>query len=178
MRVPQSHTTSSSSSSDDNNVTVKRALCLAENDMVSLVNETVELLGLRLDHVITIHEAVMALRCCRYEVMITAVSTSQANLFDESSFDERTCQMVYKSQLLQQAICESPWTYRIVYGYEAMEFEDVRYACFDCGADAVVNSSDALFTSLFGFLTAASNDQQQQEQLYHGSLSSSSSASY
>lgn len=121
--------------------------------MVSLVNETVELLGLRLDHVITIHEAVMALRCCRYEVMITAVSTSQANLFDESSFDERTCQMVYKSQLLQQAICESPWTYRIVYGYEAMEFEDVRYACFDCGADAVVNSSDDLFTSLFGFLT-------------------------
>lgn len=120
---------------------------------MSLLNETVELLGMRLDLVDTIHEAVIALRCCHYEVIITAVSTSLANLFDESLFDERTCQLVYKSHLLQQAIRESPSTYRIIYGYEAMEFEDVRCACFECGADAVVNSSETLFTALFGFLT-------------------------
>ena len=135
------------------NSNVKRALCIAETDTISMVNDTVELLGWRLDHVETVEQAVNSLKFDDYEAIITAVSTDQATLFDESKFDEKTSQMQYNSRLLQQAIKSSPETFRIVYSYEAVEFLEIREACFENGADTAINSPECLFSALFAFMT-------------------------
>jgi hypothetical protein len=135
------------------NSTVKRALCIAEFDTISLVNDTVELLGWRLDVVETVVQANNSLKHDNYEAIITAVSTAQASFFDEHYYDEQEKRTVYKSKLFQHAISKSPSTFRVVYGFEAVRFPDIREACFECGADAVVDSSEDLFSALFALMT-------------------------
>lgn len=153
MTVPQSH-----SYSHEQRPAVKRALCLVEKETLCRVKETFELLGWRLDEVDTIPEAVNALQFDKYEAVITSISTSKASLFDESTFDENSRAIVYKSSFLQHLILQAPSTFRIVYGFEAVELEDIRQACHDCGANAVVNSQEGLFDLLFGLgATAATS---------------------
>ena len=145
MTVPQSH-----SYSHEYRPTVKRAICLVENDVLDHLKQTIEILGWRLDQVDTIEEAINALKFDQYEAIITAVSTRKASLFDDSIFDAGSCKMIYRSSFLLHATLEAPSTHRIVYGFEAVELDDIRQACLDCGADAVVNSQEGLFDILFG----------------------------
>jgi hypothetical protein len=136
--------------------TVKRALCIAESTTISTVNDTVELLGWRLDCVETVTQAVNSLHNDNYEAIIVAVSTDHFTLLDETIMEHNKA--IYMSSLLFAAGSKSPSTFRIVFGVQT-EFADIRKACFDCGADAAVNSSEDLFTVLFGFMTPPPEDE-------------------
>lgn len=112
-------------------------------------------MGWRLDCVETVSQAINCLDKDSYEAIVIAVSTDYFTLFDETI--EEHNKVIYMSSLLVAAGTKSPSTFRIVYGLQT-EFPDIRDACFDCGADAAVNSSEALFTVLFGFMTPPPDD--------------------
>mmetsp|Transcript_21041 Transcript_21041/g.34804 ORF Transcript_21041/g.34804 Transcript_21041/m.34804 type:complete len:531 (-) Transcript_21041:175-1767(-) len=135
--------------------TVKRALCIADSETISVINDTVELLGWRLDCVETVSQAVNSLENDLYEAIIVAVATDRFTLFDSTIVEKK--HSTYMSSLLLAAGSKSPSTFRIVFGVQT-EFPDVRMTCINCGADAAINSSEALFSCLFGFMTPPPED--------------------
>jgi hypothetical protein len=127
-------------------------LTIVDRSALNEIQGSLEILGFKVDTAFTHRQAKDALLSRPYEAIITSVSTDKASLFDEAIVDEKSQQMVYKSSFLRSLALDYPDTFRVIYGYEAVELEDIRHACFDCGADAVSNTPESIFDILYSII--------------------------
>jgi hypothetical protein len=117
-------------------------LTILDWNVLEEVQGIIENLGFNVDAAFTHDQAKDALRIRPYDAIITSVSTEVASLFDDEIFDKPNRRVTYKSSFLRSLIVDFPDTFRIIYGYDAMEVEDIRHSCFECGADAVSSTPE------------------------------------